>query len=140
MRKNRYPVVFDTNVLVSALLFKNSKPREAFDKALDLGEIIISIPVLSELDKVLSRKKFNKYLLEKERKAFLALLFKEAKLKEPVEKIRVCRDPGDDKYLELAVSGNAKFLISGDKDLLVLNPFRDISILTPDQFLALDLK
>ena len=71
MQKNKYRFVIDANVLVSAVLFKNSKPRKAFDKALDRGEIIISIPVLSELNKVLNRKKFNKYLLENEKKAVL---------------------------------------------------------------------
>ncbi|MFQ5771845.1 MAG: putative toxin-antitoxin system toxin component, PIN family [bacterium] len=54
--------------------------------------------------------------------------------------MRICRDPKDDKYLELAVSGGAKFIVSGDKDLLALNSFREISILTPEQFLRLDLK
>ncbi|NIU85057.1 MAG: putative toxin-antitoxin system toxin component, PIN family, partial [Candidatus Thorarchaeota archaeon] len=71
---------------------------------------------------------------------FLALLFKEADLKEPTENIRICRDPKDDKYLELAVSGSANFLISGDKDLLDLHPFKEIRILTPEQFLSLDLE
>ncbi|NIU82780.1 MAG: PIN domain-containing protein [Candidatus Thorarchaeota archaeon] len=74
MKKNKDRIVFDANVLVSALLFKKSKPRKAFDKALDVGELIISIPVLWELNKVLRRKKFNKYLLEMEKKVFLALL------------------------------------------------------------------
>ncbi len=132
--------VIDANVLISALLFKDSKPRQAFDKALDCGELIISIPVLSELNKVLNRKKFNKYLSESDKKAFLALLFKEALLEDPVETIRVCRDAADDMYLELAVSGGAKFIVSGDKDLLVLNPFRNIRILTPEQFLGQNLK
>lgn len=62
MKKSKYRVVFDTNVLVSALLFKNSKPRKAFDNALDYGEIIVSFPVLSELYKIPNRKKFDKYL------------------------------------------------------------------------------
>ncbi|MFQ5709787.1 MAG: putative toxin-antitoxin system toxin component, PIN family, partial [bacterium] len=106
----------------------------------DKGDIIISVPVLLELNKVLSRKKFDRYLLDQERKAFLALLFKEAELKETFEKIQVCREPKDDKYLELAASGDAKYIITGDQDLLVLNPFRQISILTPEQFLALDLQ
>lgn len=68
------------------------------------------------------------------------MLFKEAELKDPTEKIRICRDPKDNKYLELAVSSDANFIISGDKDLLVLHPFRKISILTPDQFLTVNLR
>ncbi len=51
------------------------------------------------------------------------------------EIINVCRDPKDDKLLELATSGNADFLVTGDKDLLVLNPFRGVEIITPRKFL-----
>ena len=51
----------------------------------------------------------------------------------------MCRDPDDDKFLELAVSGNADYLVSGDDDLLALHPFREIPILRPAEFLALEL-
>ena len=56
---------------------------------------------------------------------------------EPVtisERIAVCRDPTDDKFLELAVNGRADLIVSGDADLLALNPFRDIAIVTPAVF------
>lgn len=121
--KNRF--VIDANVIVSALLFKNSKPRQVFDKALDNGDILLSLPVLFELDRILSLEKFDKYLDKNERMAFLNYLVKKAEFKEISETIRECRDPKDDKYLELAVSGEAKVIISGDSDLLVLNPFRN---------------
>ncbi len=52
------------------------------------------------------------------------------------EQIDKCRDPKDDKYLELAVSGKAESIITGDNDLLVLNPFRGIEIITVQEFLA----
>jgi len=45
--------------------------------------------------------------------------------------VRVCRDPKDDKFLELAVDGQTQMLVTGDKDLLALSPYRDIQILTP---------
>lgn len=48
---------------------------------------------------------------------------------------RACRDPRDDKFLELAVNGRADVIVSGDKDLLALHPFRGIPILTPAEFL-----
>lgn len=48
------------------------------------------------------------------------------------------RDPTDDKFLELAISGKAEFLVTGDEDLLVLHPFQDTAILTPSDFLAQD--
>ena len=50
------------------------------------------------------------------------------------ERIAACRDPTDDKFLELAVNGRADLIISGDADLLALNPFRDIAIVTPADF------
>ena len=127
--------VFDTNVVVSALLLADSIPRQAFDKALDQGTILISVPVILELADVLSRKKLNKYLLEDERMRFLIGLLKETELIETTGPIAICRDPKDDKFLELAVDGNADYIVTGDEDLLVLHPFRGIQILTPKDFL-----
>jgi uncharacterized protein len=133
--KSNLRFVFDTNSIVSGLLLPESKPRQAFDRAQDQGSILISIPILTELNEVLSRKKFDKYLPEEKRKRFLAVLAKEAELIEITEEIADCRDPNDNKFLELAVCGNADCIISGDKDLLELNPFRGIAILKPDEFL-----
>lgn len=127
--------VFDTNVIVSAVLLAGSIPRQAFDKGLDEGTILISIPVLLELAEVLSRKKLDKYLLEEERMRFLIALIKEVELVEVTEVVTDCRDNKDNKFLELAVSGKADCVISGDEDLLTLNPFRAIPILTPREFL-----
>jgi len=129
-------VVLDTNVVVSALLLSDSVPRQAFDKALDHGEIIISTPVLLELAEVLARNKLNKYLTEQERMRFLVALLKESELVGITEQISDCRDPNDNKFLELAVCGNADVLVTGDDDLLVLNPFRGIALLTPRDFLS----
>ncbi|MGH8750999.1 MAG: PIN domain-containing protein [Burkholderiales bacterium] len=72
--------VFDTNVIVSALLFKDSLPRRAFDAALDSGKILISAPVLEELDRVLAREKFSKYVNILDRNRFLAALVREARM------------------------------------------------------------
>ena len=131
--------VFDTNVIVSAALLAGSVPRQAFDKALDEGRILISTPVLLELSEVLGREKLNKYLLESERMRFLVALLKETELIEITTSVTACRDDKDNKFLELAVSGNADYIVSGDEDLLVLNPFRGIPILTPRNFLDSDL-
>ncbi len=65
---------------------------------------------------------------------FLAVLVREATLVEITETIAECRDPKDDKFLELAIGGKAACIVSGDKDLLVLHPFRGIPILTPAGF------
>lgn len=127
--------VFDTNVLVSALLFDQSTPAQAFFAALHTGEIIVSADVIAELNGVLNREKFNRYVTEEERERFLRSLLGESELIEIEQKIQASRDPKDDKFLELAVNGGADCIVSGDEDLLVLDPFRGIPILAPDRFL-----
>ncbi len=131
--------VFDTNVLVSALLLEHSIPRRAFDRALDQGRFLLSFAALRELNEVLSRKQFRKYVDEDDARRFLASLLRQAEWVEVSAKIAACRDPDDDKFLELAVSGLATHIVTGDQDLLVLDPFQGISILTPRAFLELSL-
>jgi hypothetical protein len=127
--------VLDTNVIVSAVLMKKSVARQALDTARQIGEILLSTDVIDELQEVLSRPAFNRYIDEEDRIKFLALLVKESTLIEISEKVTECRDPKDDKFLELAINGKANLIISGDKDLQILNPFRGIDILSPREFL-----
>jgi putative PIN family toxin of toxin-antitoxin system len=136
LRKNDLRFVLDTNVIVSAVLLPASVPRQAFDKALVEGTILISAPALLELAQVLGRKKLEKYLREEERVRFLVALLKECELVEVTAEVTDCRDARDNKFLELAVSGNADFIVSGDEDLLALNPYRGIPILSPREFLG----
>jgi putative PIN family toxin of toxin-antitoxin system len=126
---------FDTNVLVSALLLPVSKPRKALDLAVQKGKVLLSFAALSELYEVLSRKKFRAYLDEEDIRAFLAALAREAEWVDVNTQIVACRDPNDDKFLELAVSGAATHIVTGDMDLLALDPFRGIRILPPHRFL-----
>jgi uncharacterized protein len=128
--------VFDTNTVVSALLFEHSRPGHALLRAMQRGEILLSASTLEELADVLERDKFDHYLTVSEREEFLEALVQRAIFVEPTEEIRVCRDARDDKFLELAVSGSADCIVTGDTDLLTLNPFRGIPIVTAAQFLA----
>ncbi len=127
--------VVDNNVLVSAALLPGV-PRKAFDKLLDNCTVLVSVPVLLELAQILTREKFDKYVTHDERMRFMVSLLKVAEMVEISEVITVCRDPKDDKLLELAVNGNADFLLTGDQDLLVLNPFRRVEIIIPREFLG----
>ena len=129
-------VVVDNNALVSALLFDQSVPARAFFAALDQGIILLSHATFTELSEVLGRSKFDRYVTREEREEFLVKLLDEGTLVEVRETIRECRDPKDDKFLEVAVSGEASCLVTEDQDLLILNPFRGIAIMTPAQFLA----
>lgn len=135
MPEKRKRVVFDTNVVVSALLTKQSVARDSLDKARRLGEILLSLEVIEELYDVLGRPTLDRYIDEEDRIRFLNLLVKEATLVKVTKRVQECRDPKDDKFLELAVNGRADFIVSGDQDLQVLNPFRKIFILSPREFL-----
>lgn len=129
--------VFDTNVIISALLFNDSIPWKAFFHALDKGMVLLSQSLAEELNDVLGREKFNRYVTLEEREQFLEGLIRESELVEIIDIVQVCRDPKDDQILELAVNGNAAFVVTGDKDLLVLNPFHGVKIVTPSQLLEL---
>jgi putative PIN family toxin of toxin-antitoxin system len=128
--------VFDTNTLVSAVLFEHSAPGRALRHALKQGEVLVSPATLEELAEVLQREKFDRYVTAVEREEFLEAFVERATFIEPTEEIRICRDAKDDKFLELAISGRAVYLISGDRDLRSLNPFREIIIVTAAEFLA----
>jgi uncharacterized protein len=127
--------VFDTNTVMSAVLLKSSVPRQAFDRAIRLGKLLVSQATIEELYAVMRRKGFDKYVVEEARVEFVTALVREAVLVEVTENINKCRDPKDDKFLELAVSGKTECIVSGDDDLLSLHPFRGIIVLTPRQFL-----
>ncbi|MBM4025722.1 MAG: putative toxin-antitoxin system toxin component, PIN family [Planctomycetes bacterium] len=127
--------VFDTNTLISALLFAHSKPGLAFRRTLKRGRVLASSATIEELAEVLQRGRFERYVTAAEREEFLAAFVDESLLIEPSEEIRACRDAKDNKFLELAVGGGASHIITGDTDLLVLHPFRRIAIVTPAQFL-----
>ena len=117
-------IVFDTNVLVSAVLDKNSVLDQAFRRATEIGTILVSLEMLREFVDVLNREKLDRFIPLQERILFLANIAIENK---PTVTITACRDEKDNKFLELAVSG--------DDDLLVFHPFEGIDIVTPAAFL-----
>jgi len=127
--------VVDTNTIVSALLFTNSVPRQALDWARHHGIILQSRQTIEELNDVLRRRKFDRYISEVERLIFLEAFILAAELVEVIQTIRIARDPKDDKFLELAVNGNADAILTGDDDLLTLTPYAGIIIMTPRRFI-----
>ena len=128
--------VFDTNCLVSASILPNSSIRHAFDKAIRLGAIASSQKVFEEYTEVIFRRKFDKYFISDEERLFIInLVVTKLNVFSPIEVITDCRDPKDNKFLELAVSSSASCIIIGDKDILILHPFRGIPILNAKDFL-----
>ncbi len=127
--------VFDTNALISSALLPYSSNKNALNKAIFSGILAISDSTFEEFIEVLFRKKFDKYFLDdEERWTLIYKLEANSKLFKPDLIIKDCRDPKDNKFLEVAISANASCLITGDKDLLILHPFRNIPILNAVDF------
>ena len=132
---NRKYFVFDTNALISAHLVEGSVSARAFSKALVIRILVRSNVTLIEFADRFLRRKFDKYLSREER----LLQIDAYKLNSlPVTVgllIRMCRDPDDDMFLDVALAANAACIITGDSDLLTLHPFQGIPILSPANFL-----
>ncbi|MGK7393299.1 MAG: putative toxin-antitoxin system toxin component, PIN family [Candidatus Cyclobacteriaceae bacterium M3_2C_046] len=125
----------DTNVLISALLSPHSTNALALKKARELGKVVYSAESGMELSNVLMRKKFDPYFSIEARLEILDRFLSDSFEIIPKEKISVCRDPKDNMFLELAYAASSSCLITGDPDLLVLNPFRNIPIINASDFI-----
>jgi putative PIN family toxin of toxin-antitoxin system len=133
--RDRERVVVDTNTLVSRLLLPQSVPAQAVRKAGGEGILLVSSATMSELADVLARSKFDHYVSLEDRRHFLRQLARAAEFVPIVRLVRECRDPHDDKFLEVALNGKADLILTGDADLLALRPWQGIAILSPAQYL-----
>ena len=127
-------VVFDTNVLISGLVF-NGKAEQCFDLA-RTGEVTYyaTPPTLRELRRVLGYDRLN--LSDSEQADHFAMATTTATVVAPTEDItEIEADPDDDMFLECASAADADYLISGDTHLLDLGSFQGIPVLSPDEFL-----
>jgi putative PIN family toxin of toxin-antitoxin system len=132
--------VVDTSILVRALI----KPRGTVGPVLlrlRNGDytLLYSQPLLEELTDVLNRPRLRyKYsLTEEDIHAVVSLILLRGEAVAPERRIAACRDRRDDKFLEVAVTGKADVIVSGDQDLLVLDPFYGIPIVPPGRFLEM---
>ena len=123
--------VVDTNTLVSEALMEGSTQDRALRRAFQNGVFLASPDTLDEATEVLTREKFDQYASWERRHELLEALAAQSAVVEPTIAIDMCRDPDDDKFLELAVEGEADLIISGDSDLLVLHLSRGVAILSP---------
>lgn len=128
--------VIDTNLLVSRLLTPRGTAAKAVDRALSQGVLLVSDRTLDELVSVLWRPKFDRYLSADDRRQFLALLAGVTRRVHVTRQFQRCRDPQDDQFLDVAFSGQANGIVTGDQDLLVLSTFEGIPIFSPADFLA----
>jgi uncharacterized protein len=126
-------IVVDTNVFVSAGIKKNSPPATAVHLAAVSHLLLKSTITEQELFIALARPRLAP-LIPARFRDWLSEILAAAELVTITARIAACRDPKDDKFLELAVNGHADLIVSGDADLLALNPFREIPIVTPATF------
>jgi putative PIN family toxin of toxin-antitoxin system len=134
--RSRQRIVVDTNALISRLLLPSSVPARAVRKAVDNGILLVSESTMNELADALARQKFDRYITLEDRQDFLRLLGRPAELVPVVYPVHDCRDPKDDKFLEVALNGKADLILTGDADLLALNPWREIAIVSPAEYLG----
>jgi putative PIN family toxin of toxin-antitoxin system len=127
-------IVVDTNIFVSSVLKANSFPFLVVRWIDQHAGLLKSPATEQEILNVLGRPHIAAVTIPSFRQDLAKLLAK-AEMVTIVERIVACRDPTDDKFLELAVNGRADLMVTGDGDLLALDPFRDIPILTPAAFL-----
>jgi putative PIN family toxin of toxin-antitoxin system len=127
-------LVFDTNIVVSSIAFPGSTPDRALVAA-QSSIMLSSQATLAELIEVIERPVWDRYIGHQLRTRLAPEYMTSCEVISVISSIHACRDPKDDKFLELAIDGQADFIVTGDKDLLALHPFHDIAILTPAQFL-----
>lgn len=126
-------VVIDTNVLVSIL--KGSRALSFIYTAFkeDRFTLVVNAEILHELSAVLYEPRLN--INSKDiQELFRLIRVKALRIKSPAPFINVCRDPEDNFILELALTAKAAIILTGDKDLLCLNSFKDIDIIQPKKF------
>ena len=131
-------IVFDTNVLISALI-TTGKPKELFNKAAQ-GQIqlIISKSILKEFSQVAENPQIRKYANEDDVIGFVRVINRVAKIVNVTSQFKAVKeDPDDDIVVRTAFDGKANYIVSGDKHLLSLGTFRGIKILTADEMLTL---
>lgn len=135
-------VVLDASTLVSAVLKADSIPERAFLLAVsEANTLLLSPEVEDEYREVIFRPKFDRYASVERRQRLLDIISVAAEMIEPTEIVRECVDPKDDKYLALAASGKADVIVSSDvHHLLVMHPWRGVSILSPAGFLSLSAR
>lgn len=133
MKEKSYKVIFDTNVWISFLI---GKRLSILRKAISTKQIVLitTSQLLLEIDVVTKREKLKKYFPENSVKELLQLLEKIAENVEIKPKNFQSRDPKDNFLLDLIEFSQADFLVSGDKDLLELNPFKSAKIISPSEF------
>jgi putative PIN family toxin of toxin-antitoxin system len=129
-------VVFDTNVLVSALVFPGGRGEAALLRVVEeRDQLFFSKPILDELLGVLARK----FSRDKEELSRVALLLSELGVAvRPRQKLRAVKDEPDNRVLECALAGHVDAIVTGDHALLELREFHGVRIISLREYLKAD--
>jgi uncharacterized protein len=129
------PIVFDTNALISAAILPDSVTMRSLHLAVTHYQLIVTEATWLEFETRIKRPHLARYFENDRHRDEVVLTFN--RVVEHVESHSVvtdCKDPDDNKFLALALDGGAKIIVTGDKALLTLSPWRDVEVLTPRQF------
>jgi putative PIN family toxin of toxin-antitoxin system len=129
-------IVFDASTLVSAAFRRSGIPSRAVRRALGAHRIAVSEAVMAELLDVLHRPRLARFVDADLRIEPIGQLLALGAVFAPAMRVTDCRDPKDNKYLELALASGAAAIVSSDADLLVPHPWRRVRILRPADYLA----
>ena len=131
-------VVLDTSILVRALIKPSGSVGPVLEALRDGRYLALySDPILEEIVDVLTRPRMrDKYgITDDDVETLLRLILVRGEALQPANSLSICRDPKDDKFLEVAVDGGADVIVTGNNDLLVLDPYEGIPIISPADFL-----
>lgn len=137
MTNSKPRVILDTNLLISRALTPSSVTASAVRMIIDHCHLLVSQATMDEFATVLNRVQSKGFVKQNEALVLIRAYKELVEWVPIIERVAECRDPKDDKFLELAVNGKAEYIITGDQDLLVLHPFRDTKILTTKNFIDL---
>ncbi len=131
-------VVVDTNVLISAQISTQGASRRLLNRLIADHDVILSDVILGEVaETLLTKFSYDSALVSN----VIVELVKVVEIVEPVTfEEQICRDPDDDAILGTAVAGNADCIVTGDSELLVLDRFRDVDIISPSEFAGYEVE
>jgi len=126
-------VVFDTNIYISAISY-GGKPREGMELARKgLFRLFVSTEILEELEEELTEPPFN--ISKRDIKKILSGIKKYVKIIKPTTRVNICRDVKDNMLLNCAIDSMSRYLVTGDKDLLVIEKIKNIDIVSISHFM-----
>ena len=135
MQKQKDRIIFDTNLLISFLLFQD---YSKLDSILSQKKIVLlfSQALIDEFIEVAQRPKFKKYFSPSDLQTLLLRISERSIFIDVTSQVNICRDPKDNFLLSLAKDGKASHLITGDNDLLTIKKYQKTAILTLTEYLS----